>query len=282
MKVLFVAVFDRKSTNVSQADGLRRNGCKVIKFDYRNEQKKTSKEDMNALLRNTCIEEKPDLMIISKGDSVTKETIECCNKYTKTCMWYMDPMNNFKKSLQDKIRVCTFTCCALHDPYQAAKQLSQHVYFIHEGFDHIYNRVVSPDYKYNVTFIGHLREHRWDYADVINHIYKNAYGEQHAMAVGESRINLNFTHGGCSDRVYKVLASKGFLLTEPWPEMDRDFIVGEDLDIFHDKNELIVKARYYLTNEDERLRIAEHGYQTVQKFSRIEWAKRILEIAKCI
>jgi len=59
--------------------------------------------------------------------------------------------------------------------------------------------------------------------------------------------------------------------------MENDFIVGIDLDVFTDVDELRNKIQYYLEHEDERLKIAEHGYQTVQKFDRINWAKKIIE-----
>jgi spore maturation protein CgeB len=75
-----------------------------------------------------------------------------------------------------------------------------------------------------------------------------------------------------------VLAARGFLLTEPWPEMENDFEIGKDLDIFTSVEELKKKIDYYLKNEDKAQEIAEHGYNTVQKFSRDNWAKRISEI----
>ena len=38
------------------------------------------------------------------------------------------------------------------------------------------------------------------------------------------------------------------------------------------------KIDYYLTNEDERNRIAMNGLQEVQKYNRDEWAKEIARI----
>lgn len=59
--------------------------------------------------------------------------------------------------------------------------------------------------------------------------------------------------------------------------MGLDFIDGKDLITFNNSNELKNKIEYYLNNEEERLIIAENGYKSVQKFSRLEWAKKILK-----
>ena len=53
----------------------------------------------------------------------------------------------------------------------------------------------------------------------------------------------------------------------------------KDLDVFEDKGELIEKINYYLVDPvgiQKREEIRKHGLQTVQKYSRIEWAKRII------
>ena len=129
-----------------------------------------------------------------------------------------------------------------------------------------------------MSFIGNLRNKRVDYhKNIPFKVISDAYAEKHSLAVSQTKINLNFTEGGTSDRTYKVLASRGFLLTEPWRVMENDFTVGEDLDIFTNVNELKEKIDYYLNNEIEMDRIRTNGYGKVQKFSRIMWAKKIIE-----
>ena len=76
-----------------------------------------------------------------------------------------------------------------------------------------------------------------------------------------------------------MLASRGFLLTQPWPQMEQDFVDGKDLVTFNGIHDLTSKIDYYLLHQDERKRIAERGYATVQKFNRIEFAMRVIEIA---
>lgn len=174
----------------------------------------------------------------------------------------------------------TFTCCALTAPFRAARELSEHVFLVPEGFDPDANIYLPDvDYEYDVSFIGKLRSPRDKFQKVLGFTnITGAYGRDHSEAVCKTRINLNFTRGGTSDRTFKVLASKGFLLTQPWELMEEWFTPGKDLVLFETKKDLRKKIDYYLNNFDEAQAIADHGYQTVKKFSRDNWAKRIVEL----
>jgi spore maturation protein CgeB len=279
MKVLFVAVFNPNSTNVSQADGFRKSGCEVIEFNYREIATKIGNFERDKQLVKLCKNEKPDVVVFSKCNEIYSWVVDECNKYSKTVLWYMDTMNeNYNYALIEKINRCNLIFCAIWDSYLAAKEVGgDKVYFLQEGYDQLCNYPIELPYKYDVCFIGGLRNKRFEYYNTIKFsIIENAYGIEHSKAVSQTKINLNFTEGGTSDRTYKILASRGFLLTEPWTSMENDFVVKQDFDVFTNVNELKNKIAYYLQHEDERLKIAEHGYQTVQKFDRINWAKQII------
>jgi len=280
MKIIFVAVFNYNSTNVSQADGFRKNGCNVIEFNYREIAARIGDYGRDLELVELCKREMPDAVVFSKCNEIMGWAVDECNKICKTVLWYMDPVNtNFSSSLVDKINKCNLVFCSIWDAYLKAKAIGgDKVYFLQEGYDHLSNYPIDLPYKYDVAFIGGLRNKRIEYHNALKFpVIGNAYGVEHSKIVSQTKINLNFTEGGTSDRTYKVLASKGFLLTEPWESMENDFEVGKDFDIFTNINELKNKITYYLQHEDERLKIAEHGHQTVQKFDRINWAKKIIE-----
>lgn len=84
-----------------------------------------------------------------------------------------------------------------------------------------------------------------------------------------SAVSLNFTipniHTGIPLRVWDVLGSRGFLLTNHQKEMDSYFNDGEDLVWFDSEEELIDKARFYLDEKRTALRrkIAQSGYEKV-------------------
>ena len=281
MKILFIAVFNKHSTNWSQSDALKKNGVNVIEFDYRYIASQIGNANRDTHLIEICKTETPDLVLFSKCNEIHPNVIDECNKVSKTAIWYMDPINNqFSESLIEKIKRSTYTFCGIWDSFEKAKEIGgDKAHFLHEGFDHLSNYPIDCDYKYDVSFIGVLREHRNKYHKEVGFtVINNAFSDKHSEAVSASKINLNFTHGGTSDRTYKVLASKGFLLTEPWPNMEKDFTINEDLVIFESESELKDKITFYLENQDERLRISNNGYKTVQKFSRLNWAKKIINM----
>lgn len=80
-----------------------------------------------------------------------------------------------------------------------------------------------------------------------------------------AKINLNIFHPQCiaapNPRVYDVLACGGFLLSSYNPGLEDEFIIGEDLDVFHTPDELREKIAYYLSHPDERKQIALNGKQ---------------------
>ena len=97
--------------------------------------------------------------------------------------------------------------------------------------------------------------------------------------ISKTKINLNFcTSSGASDRVYKIMASKGFLLSDDWDGREKYFKDKEELVIFKDIEDLNKKINYFLKNEKEREEIASRGYKSVQKFSRLNWAKNIISL----
>lgn len=82
-----------------------------------------------------------------------------------------------------------------------------------------------------------------------------------------AKINLSICHPQVGDgnpiRVYDVLACGGFLLGEYRPALEREFTIGQDLDMFRTPDELARKIEFYLGNEALRRDIAAHGRQTV-------------------
>jgi len=277
--ILFIGVFNNKSTNVSQATAFNKLGFNIIEYNYREMAAKFGELFRDNDIIQTCENKNPFLTIFSKCNQVHYRVIEECNKYSKTCLWFMDFISmSWDKELEEKIKRCTFSCFGIRKSFELAKSLFDNCYFIHEGFDEFINFPVQTNYKYDVTFIGNMRDERMPF---FNHkkfnIINNAYGQEHNKVVAQSKINLNFTTGeGTSDRTYKILASKGFLLTQPWQEMELDFEPRKDFDIFSTPEEMNDKIKHYLKNEQERKLIAEYGYKTVQQYTRTNWAKEIL------
>lgn len=99
-----------------------------------------------------------------------------------------------------------------------------------------------------------------------------------------SKINLNMTikpiQSGLPLRVFDILGSGGFLMTNYQAELTDYFEIGKDLEAYSSLDELIDKCTYYLQHEEERKQIARNGYETVKQFHR--YPHRIAEMLHTI
>jgi len=86
----------------------------------------------------------------------------------------------------------------------------------------------------------------------------------------DSNVNLNMTipniKTGIPLRVWDILGSGGFLLSNYQPEFNDYFKAGETLDIFEDREELIEKAAFYLQHESLRKKIAKQGRECAARY----------------
>ncbi len=99
-----------------------------------------------------------------------------------------------------------------------------------------------------------------DYNTQLPHIYR------------QSKINLNITcrsiTSGMPLRVLDIMGSGGFLISNYQPELAEYFIPGEEVVLYDSMADLEDKVCYYLTHDDERIAIAQRGYEKVrQQFS---------------
>jgi len=269
LKILFFGVFSENSTNISQANAFEKNGCIVTRHDFRANPNLPEDRGYDFIFYSKCNELGIDAVKKYKGIK---------------CLWYMDPMNgNYNDSFISKLRKVDFACFALYEPFlESAIQIDndKKLHLIEEGFDpdvDVWHHQQKLNYK--ISFIGNLyNESRREYYQKVNFDLIHCLRLEHPFKVAQSEINLNFCDGGTSDRAYKIMSSGGFLLTEDWPGCT--FKDLEDIVIFYNPEDLKGKAEYYLNNTEEWIRIALNGYKAVQKYSRTNWAKRILDIYK--
>ena len=89
-----------------------------------------------------------------------------------------------------------------------------------------------------------------------------------------SRINLNITlpsiETGLPQRVWDIMGSGGFLMTNRQEEAGEYFVPGEDMETFSSIGELLAKTDFYLRHEDLRLKILLRGFEKVMKHHTFE------------
>lgn len=123
-------------------------------------------------------------------------------------------------------------------------------------------------------------------------IYKSAYRgflkteQELADVYFNSKVNINITlqgKSGLNYRVFEVLASRGFLLTDDMEDIHRNFIVSKELEVYKDIDDLLDKTAFYLKNYDIAQKIAIIGFADVTKsHSYTARAKQILDDLKFV
>ena len=117
-------------------------------------------------------------------------------------------------------------------------------------------------------------------------MHKEVLGDLYAIAIRASKINLGIlserVEGASSgdlitSRTFHIPGCGGFMLHERNEESVLYFDEGTEVGFFDGEEELVEKVRYYLANEQERLQVAEAGYQrALRDHSLDERAKTVL------
>jgi len=282
MRILFVGVFDKegKSTNLSQLFAFKDLGYDVIGYNYRLKAAIHGNEYRDKDLVYLVKQRAFDLVVFSKCNVVSLEVFKKISDITTTCLWFMDALVNYDQEMKDKTKLVHYFCCDKLNVLEHATKINKNSFYVCEGFDSTIDKPRDVDQIYDASFIGNIYGNRAELLsklDVPVKVINNAFSNSHSIEVSKSKINLNMcTSDGASDRVYKIMAAKGFLITDDWPGREDIFIDGEHCVIFKDAEDLNQKINYYLKNPEEAKKIAEKGYKEVQKFNRLSWAKQIV------
>lgn len=112
----------------------------------------------------------------------------------------------------------------------------------------------NTDYDWNVK---KCNRGKIDYQTEMPKVFKN------------SRINLHISlrsiHSGIPQRALDIPSCGGFLLANDCDELREYFKVGEEVETFASLEECEDKIKFYLENEDVRIRIANAGYEKVKE-----------------
>ena len=103
------------------------------------------------------------------------------------------------------------------------------------------------------------------YPLVKNNIMGSAYGEDMVKILGQSKIALNIhdpsvPYGG-NMRLFEIPATKSLQIADKCP---KDwFKDGDEIVLYKNNYNLLKKVKYYLNNDQERIRISNNGYKII-------------------
>jgi spore maturation protein CgeB len=129
------------------------------------------------------------------------------------------------------------------------------------------------DYKpniskiYDVGFCGNIIN-RVDWIDSIPNIHKDIFviGDDMVNAINSYKIHFNRNLADdLNYRTFETLGCKTFLLTNKTENLDKLFKIGQHLDIYTTKQDLLEKIGFYLSHHEIRNEISDSGYKWVKQ-----------------
>lgn len=124
--------------------------------------------------------------------------------------------------------------------------------------------------RYDVCFVGHVntrnRENALDrvFREFPNFYYGQQLFDAAARKYAESKVCFNISmEDDLIMRVFEVMGTGSFLLTNWVPTIEDVFEDGKHLVLYRSLDEAVDKIKYYLKHDDEREKIAQAGYEEV-------------------
>lgn len=154
----------------------------------------------------------------------------------------------------------------------------------------VYRPLNSIEKEYDISFVGTITPQRLQFLrDLakkpnIRSFIGNAYLKDVNTIYNKSKIVINISQSNeLNWRVFEVLGSGSFLLSNATEEISEVFKPSYHLDTFENENELVYKIFFYLQNENIRNQIAVNGNEeALRKHTLENRAVRILKDAHLI
>ena len=236
---------------------------------------------MNYLLEKKVQEKDYDLVFFAKADLVNPKTIKKVTKQTKTWYYFMDPLKTaYQLDIKKYAINSTWSSATFSNVTRYFKKYGATSFFITQGIDPIF---FSPgkenkNKEIDVIFVGTRTSKREKYVRFLrNHQIsivcfgvgwenKPIFRSELVKQYRKSKIILNFIRGeiGFYLRVFQVLGTGSFLLSEYSSDLKRIFDKTKHLDWFRNQEELLELIHYYLDNEQKREEIAKNGRKFIE------------------
>lgn len=284
LKIYHIGLCATPNTN----NGLQRAFKKVGQY----KEIHTSHKDFNAQIIRDCESFKPDLVFIQiQTPNVIKvETVKAIRKHCKFIINFTgdvrSPLPQWYIEIGKEIDLTLYVSM---EDVMISRAQGIKADWIQIGFDEtIFNNKVKPiksaDIIFNANNYDHfpLSKYRKDIAFALQREFGDRfqlYGsgwtipskdtngsmEQQASALRGCKIAIscsNLNHSQyISDRVLRIMAAGALCLSHNFTDYENIYEDGKNIAIFDSIDDMIEQCKYYLKNEDERLMIANNGYE---------------------
>lgn len=244
---------------------------------------------LQSVLLNTQNNFNPDyiLMHIQSGNVVKDDTLIQLSKKSKIINWTGDvrnPLPSHYLHIGSKIFLTLYT--NMND-VQTSLQKGVRADFLQVGFDKKHFNPIGDKGNYpEIIFLGSnygdmfpLSAFRRQMVERLKTEFGNKFGfygagwsnangnintyAEEGKAYRSCKIAINLSHFAysrySSDRMFRILGSGAFCLTHRFPNIEKDFKIGDEVVVWDSLQDLSNKIRYYIEKDKEREIIAMRG-----------------------
>ena len=260
------------------------NNLEVIRLDLYSIYLKYGKHFTNKIIKEVSIIEGVDKIIFFLYEDIIDHDFikDISDNYPiETIIWLFDDDKRYDETIQ-LTKCFNKVITTINQKHKLRLKKGMNSYLFQFAANHFLYKNFNLRKIYDVVFIGQNFGNRQEY---INHLISNGikvrcYGNgwpngrvtQSEMIdiFNKSKIVLNFSSSYANPdlkflkgRIFEIPSTGAFLLTEICEELELFFKIGEDLDCFKDKDELLKKVELYLSNSNLRNKIAKKGESLV-------------------
>ena len=239
-------------------------------------------------------EKKFDLVIFLKTDTLDPSVISNFSINHKTWYYFMDPPYvSFRINAPQYVKNAIFASATFSDLAKNFKKINKNSFHIRQGFDEDIFKKLNKDKTIDLLFVGTKDKKREKNINYLRQYFKiRCYGKgwenkpvfhkKLNILYNSSKIVLNFNRpgDGFSVRVFQILGSGSFVITEYCKDLSNVFRNKNNLIWYKNLNQLKELCNFYLRYENKRIRTSKNSYDFVKK--NYTWDNIIVKIKKKI
>ena len=287
--VVIIGVLDQTgSTNIPMALSAMQCGLRIIPVNYRTIIGKYGYTFFEHLVLSLVENEKPDLVLICKGNGIQPGLIQEITKYTKTWIYNMDPSPTMDMcpEVRENARLATFSSCTAADLAEEWRSYGANCFHMVQGLDEDIFRPVEAvkKYKADISLIGSKTLQRDEYKEYLEnagfkvkfygHGYskKDVLDKEFAKVCASSKFMLSLdsiaglhTHY-FSNRLIRYLGCGACTFHyDPTETLQQYFRDEEEINYFQTPQDLVARIRVLENNPIRIYQIAMNGLDLVLK-----------------
>ena len=270
----------------------------LIYFDYDRLKQKFGAEKMSEMLREAIYLFSPDILFyFHYEDWISHKVFEEISKElpTKTVIFLADDHWRYGKT-KPVWQIFNLICVTDQEGITKRHNEGFHNTLLTQwGCNHHLFRNLNLPKQYDVTFVGRSYGKRADFVNALKNqgvdVRTFGQGWPNSGRVSQSELiniynrskitlNISFASTGTRTQIkgrdFEAVGCGSLLLTRESSGIENYFVPGEEIVTYSDVEDAIKKLKYYLNNEEERVRIAQRGLERLLHEHTME--KRITDI----